>query len=291
MSLFSPNRWYTPKTTDEAVKIIEEHPGEALLFGGGTYIHELRERGSLEWVKACVDLQAIGLNYLEKTQDGIKVGAMATLNDVISCAGFRAGGFESLIQAAYAMGPEQIKNAATLGGAVGCRVPIIDVVPALISLGAKVMLRVAGETRVIGLEELLNGPEASLLGRTAVIVEFLVPQPAPGSRSHFRKFRRSAADWPIVNASVLVRVDSARDCADARLVVGSRPEGYFRLKKSEEFLVGKQINGDTLEALPHVVSSEVRLENHFTASAEYKKALAGTFVREAVQRAVEAEPS
>lgn len=280
MSGFSPKQWLLPKSVGEAVSLMHAHSGEALLFAGGTYVHELREKGSLEWVKTVIDLQGLGLNTIEDTGNGIRIGAMATLNDIISFAGFRTRNFQALVQAAYAMGPEQVKNAATLGGALACKIPIIDIVPALLSLGATVVTQGPVETGEVELWDLLNGPETSQLGREAMIAEIRLPHPAPASRSHFRKFRRAAADWPVVNACVSVQLDASRRCSDAKLVFGSRPEGYFRLKKSEQFLLGKSLSEDTLEDLAQLIPEEIRVTDHFTASAEYKRLLAKALIRE-----------
>lgn len=282
MSGFSSSNWLIPKTLNEAVAAMEEHRGEALLYAGGTYVHEQRERGWLLKIKAVVDLEGLGIHTIENGGDSIKAGAMVTLNKVIGSDAFRAAGFEALVQAAYATGPDQIKNAATLGGAVACGVPIIDIVTALMSLRAKAVVQVSREIRTMDVGDLLSGPEKSLLGKTALISGFLLPRPAPGSRSQFKKFRRSASDWAIVNASASIRLDGAGRCLDARLVVGSRPDGYFSLTRSEQFLIGKRIDGEALAALPGIVSPELALADHFTAKADYKKVLAGVLIRDAV---------
>jgi CO/xanthine dehydrogenase FAD-binding subunit len=272
----------TPKTLNEAVAAMEEHRGEALLYAGGTFVHEQRERGALLNIKAVVDLEGLGLDAVDNVGDSIKAGATVTLNKLIASDAFRAAGFEALVQAAYATGPDQIKNAATLGGAVACGVPIIDIVPALISLRAKAVLQVARESRTVDVGDLLSGAEKSRLGKTALITGFIVPRPAPGSRSQFKKFRRSASDWAIVNASASIRLDGAGRCEDAKLVVGARADGYFSLTRAERFLIGKPIDGRALAALPGIVSPELTLADHFTASADYKRSLCGFLLRDAV---------
>jgi carbon-monoxide dehydrogenase medium subunit len=282
MSGFNSSHWLTPKTLNEALATMEEHRGEALLYAGGTHVHEQRERGALLKIKAVVDLEGLGLDTIENGGDSIKAGAMVTLNKVIASEAFRAAGFEALVQAAYATGPDQIKNAATLGGAVACGVPIIDIVPVLLSLGAKAVVQVARESRTIDVGDLLNGPEKSMLGKTALLTGFVVPRPAAGSRSQFKKFRRSASDWAVVNASASIRLDGAGRCVDAKLVVGARADGYFSLTRAEQFLLGKQIDGQVLAAVPGVVSPELTLTDHFTASADYKRSLCGFLLRDAI---------
>jgi carbon-monoxide dehydrogenase medium subunit len=282
MSGLNSTSWLIPKTMSEAMAAMAEHQGEALLYAGGTYVHEQRERGWLRHIKAVLDLQGVGLNKIDDSGDSIKVGAMVTLNELIGSEAFQVDGFEALVQAAYAMGPDQVKNAATLGGAVACGVPIIDIVPVLMSLQAKAVVQVATEARTLDVGNLLNGPERSLLGKTALISGFILAKPPTGSRSHFKKFRRSASDWAIVNTSASIRLDGAGHCLDAKLVVGSRPDGYFSLPSAEQFLIGRRIDWETLAALAIMVLPELTLTDHFTASADYKKSLSGVLIRDAV---------
>ncbi len=289
--MFHPDHWLIPKTIHEATEILARHGAEVLLYAGGTYFHELRERGLLDWVKVVVDLQALGLNYIKSAEEGIKIGATATPNDLVSCDLLRGKGFESLIQAAYAMGPEQIKNAATVGGAVACGVAIIDIIPALASLGAKAAVIDSSETRQVDLIELLKNGEPPLLGRRQIIAEVVLPHPSAGTGSSFRKFRRSASDWPVVNASASVRIGKSRNCLDACVVFGSRPEGYFRLTKAGEFLVGKEIDEKALKQMSEIILDEIHVEDEVSASAGYKRALAKTLVWEAVLRAAESGSS
>lgn len=285
MSGLSSTNWFSPKTINEAIALMADHSGEALLYAGGTHVHEQWERGALLKIKAVVDLEGLGLDTIENGGDSIKAGAMVTLNKVIGAEAFRAEGFEALVQAAYATGPDQVKNAATLGGAVACGVPIIDIVPVLLSLGARAVLQVGSEARTLDVGDLLNGSERSLLGKTALISGFVLPRPAAGSRSQFKKFRRSASDWAIVNASALIRLDGAGRCVDAKLAVGARADGYFSLTRAEQFLLGKQIDGQALAAVAGVISPELTLTDHFTASADYKRSLCGLLLRDAIAEA------
>ena len=81
MSGFSSSHWLIPKTLSEAVAAMEEHRGEALLYAGGTYVHEQRERSALLKIKAVLDLEGLGLRTIETTRDSIKAGAIVVLEN------------------------------------------------------------------------------------------------------------------------------------------------------------------------------------------------------------------
>lgn len=291
MSGFVPARWLLPQSVQEAAKIMEEEGGQALVYAGGTYVHELRERGELGWVRSVVDLQKVGLGEIDAASREIRIGATATLNDVISAKALQGGEFQTLVQSAYAMGPEQVKNAATVGGAVSCGIAVIDLVPALISLGARaVVVDAGGASRELSVLELTGNGAKADLGRRQLLSQIVLPRPAAGSGSGFRKFRRSAADWPIMSASASVRLEQRR-CAEVTLAVGSRPEGYFRLSKAEASLVEKAPDERAFAEMAEALAADVRFEDHFTASAAYKAGLVNALVRDAVERAAHAASS
>lgn len=291
MSAFSPARWLVPRSVEEAAKMMKEEGEQTLIYAGGTYVHELRERGELGWAKAVVDLQAIGLSDIKVTSKEVRIGATTTLNGAISSKALQEKGFETLIQAAYAMGPEQIKNAATVGGAVACGIAVIDLVAALVSLEAKaVVVDSAGAAQEVPILELTGNGAKTSLGKQKLVTEVVLPRPSSGSGSGFRKFRRSAADWPIMNASASIKMEN-RHCAAVTLAFGSRPEGYFRLAKSEASLVGKVVEERALGEMIEAIAGEARFVDHFTASAAYKSGLVKALVRDAVLRAAEAASS
>lgn len=291
MSSFRPTRWLLPRSVQEVVKMMREEGEQALIYAGGTYVHELRERDKLGWVKSVVDLQALGLSGVNYTSTEVRIGATTTLNRTISSKALREKGFETLIQAAYSMGPEQIKNAATVGGAVACGIAVIDLVPALISLEAKIaVMDSSGASQEVPLLDLMGNGAKSSLGRQRVVTEVVLPHRSAGHGSGFRKFRRSTADWPIMSTSASIKLESHR-CSEITLAVGSRPEGYFRLTKAEAFLVGKMPNERVLNEMVEAIAGAVPFEDHFTASAEYKSGLVKALVRDAVQRAFKAASS
>jgi xanthine dehydrogenase YagS FAD-binding subunit len=106
---------FQPGTISDAVALLDRHGSNAWTLGGGL--------DSFEWLKerirrpaVVVDLGSISeLRGVRTTGDGIEVGAMTTLTEVIGDDAVTAG-YDLLSTAAVAVATPQIRNQGTLGG-------------------------------------------------------------------------------------------------------------------------------------------------------------------------------
>ena len=112
-----PFELFQPASTDAAVALLDQHGSDAWVLGGGL--------DSLDWFKdrvkrpkVVVALSGIDeLKQIRQTDDGLELGSMATLIDVINHAEVRAN-FATLSEAAHAAASPQIRNQGTIGGNV-----------------------------------------------------------------------------------------------------------------------------------------------------------------------------
>ena len=106
---------FQPATTDEALGVLGEYGERAWVLAGGL--------DSFDWLKdrvkrpeAVVDLGAIeDLRAIRSSADGLTIGAMATLREVIRHPDVR-GQYSILADAAALAASPQIRNQGTLGG-------------------------------------------------------------------------------------------------------------------------------------------------------------------------------
>ena len=106
---------FQPATTDEALGVLGEYGERAWVLAGGL--------DSFDWLKdrvkrpeAVVDLGAIeDLRAIRSSADGLTIGAMATLREVIRHPDVR-GHYSILADAAALAASPQIRNQGTLGG-------------------------------------------------------------------------------------------------------------------------------------------------------------------------------
>ncbi|HEX6261145.1 MAG TPA: xanthine dehydrogenase family protein subunit M [Woeseiaceae bacterium] len=106
---------YQPVELDDALNLIHRHRGDGWLLGGGQDTYGwLKDRA--KHPQAMIDLNGIDeLRGIRETADGIEIGAVTTLVEVIEDAGIRRD-FSLLSQAAARVASPQIRNVGTLGG-------------------------------------------------------------------------------------------------------------------------------------------------------------------------------
>ena len=142
-------RFFSPATLDALAQLCVDHPEARIVAGAtdlalwATKLH--RDLGTLISVARVRALRGV-------TQDGalLRIGAAVTWTDLIDVLGRHYPDLGELIRR-FASVP--VRNAATIGGNIANGSPIGDGAPALIALGARLVLRKGSATRTIPLED------------------------------------------------------------------------------------------------------------------------------------------
>lgn len=104
-------------TVEEACALLRKYRGKAVLNAGGTdLLSTLKSDHLFQRPEAVIDIKTIpDLDFIKEDQEGLKVGPLARLSDIVRHPVIRSR-FASLAQAARSVATPQIRNAATLGG-------------------------------------------------------------------------------------------------------------------------------------------------------------------------------
>jgi xanthine dehydrogenase YagS FAD-binding subunit len=146
----------------------------------------------------------------------------------------------------YALGGENQYHGIFGGGACVIVHPS-DTAPALIALDAKVRIIGPRGARVIPLEQFYVLPEQDATRETVlepgeIVLGVLVPAPAAGQQSGYRKVRaRGSWDFAMAGLAHAVTVKAGR-IADARLVLSGVAPAPWRLPAVEKLLVGQKLD-------------------------------------------------
>src|SRR5208283_233146 len=108
---------YQPGSIADAQKLLAQHGSDAWVLAGGLDSFDwLKDR--IKKPKAVVDLSGIEeLRGVRSTADGIEIGAMTTLTDVVNHPVIKQK-YDLLAQAAEVVASPQIRNQGTIGGNV-----------------------------------------------------------------------------------------------------------------------------------------------------------------------------
>lgn len=144
---------------------------------------------------------------------------------------------------------------AILGGGPCYIVHPSDPAPALMALGASVIISNGKQERTVPLEEFFVLPETNLkrenvLAQNEIITHILIPASAPNTQSSYYKEReKDSYDWALSSCAAVVSKDSSNKVTKATIVLGGVAPIPWRAKAAEAALVGQLISETSLVAV------------------------------------------
>jgi putative selenate reductase FAD-binding subunit len=261
--------YHKPNTLQEALSLKRKLQGKAVFLAGGTFVNSREFPGQPEHL---VSLEALGLDGIERAKAGLTLGARCTLQRLIEARGVPA----PLKAAASQVASRNIRNAATLGGHLACRLPYSDLAPMLLALEARVVLSGAGAARTVSVADYLAAD------RPGLITRILVPT-APAKRvAACCNFRASANTRSVL--SVAVSATPGRLAGRPIIAVAGVGPRVVRLTSAEEALDGQP--WPSTDELARLVSQRVKPASTPFESAAFRKYQAGVLVALAFRRAL-----
>jgi carbon-monoxide dehydrogenase medium subunit len=156
----------------------------------------------------------------------------------------------------------------------------------LAALGAEVLTMGPAGIRRLPVAELSEGPMTTVLATGELITHVVVPRLGSDERCAYLKFLpKTADDYATVSAGVCRRLDG-QTIIEARIFCGS--VGPIPVDcAAAELLVGRSSDDENvLAGLAEAVAEVVTPRSDHRGGAEYKREMAGVFVRRSVGRAL-----
>ena len=146
------------------------------------------ERGIHKSIRTIIDVSRIsGLDQIRISKEGqIRIGALVTHNQVVRSDIIREHA-TCLMEACYQVGSPQIRNRGTVVGNLVTASPANDTIPALVALGAKVLLVSEKGERFVSVEDLYTGVRKTVIQNDEFLKEIVVDIKSGARRSTFSK--------------------------------------------------------------------------------------------------------
>jgi xanthine dehydrogenase iron-sulfur cluster and FAD-binding subunit A len=283
-----------PRTVPEALELLASHSDDCRIIAGGTDILLELERGIGRQAKVLVDITRIpGLDRIERRDGLLRVGALATHNQVVASADVVAHAFP-LARACWMVGAPQIRNRGTVAGNLVTASPANDTITPLWAMDATVTLasQARGE-RTLSFDQFFLGVRRTAIAPDEMIISINVPMlnPAPGERGTFLKLGlRQAQAISVANVAAVIafagpaKADAevetpprrARDLRQggqvcrARIALGSVAPTIVRAPAAEAYLVGRVLTEDVISRAAELVAEAARPISDIRGSAEYR---------------------
>jgi xanthine dehydrogenase small subunit len=207
------------------------------------------------------------LRRLEVSATHLEIGAAVTYTDAMDALGARWPDLGELLRR---LGSVQIRNSGTIGGNVANGSPIGDSMPALIALGAELVLREGTARRTMPLEEFYLDYRKTALGAGEFVELIRVPLPRPGQQFRCYKIsKRFDQDISAVLGAFCVRLDAGK-VGEVRVAYGGMAAIPKRAIECERALRGRPWTEATIARGREALAQELAPISDMRASAAYR---------------------
>ncbi len=286
--------YHWPEHIDDALLLLARLDVKAVPLAGGTYLLGLQD----DSIQAVVDLRDLGLAYISEDSQGVHIGAMITLQNMVDAPVLKNLAMGLLARASRVSSSSRlIRNSATLGGTLGAGVASqADLLTALAVMDAQVVLRSSSKSQINLSGGTPDRPGLALAGVTLkgkqerrvsssalslerrpseLIIEVLIPHPAPGCGTAFMRVGRTSADVALLNAAALVEITNGT-YQRVRLALGGVNMEPIRLQSAERWLEGQPVadNHESTQRLLAALQEGMayfRPPSDFRASGGYRR--------------------
>ena len=264
--------YFTPATPHEALAIFRQQSGRGAFIAGGTQIAARRDP-SLNFL---VDLTACGLQRITTDAEYLRLGACVTLAEIQTATLLHTFASGMLAEVAGWTGSVQLRNAATIGGALMAQA---DLALAFLALDARVII--AGvQPRTVPLAEFYTATGLTLAA-DEIITALEIPLVWQDAAARAVHLSRTRQDRSLLTVAVALQ-DAPAHCHDARVVVAPVAVGMTRVPAVEAVLNGQALTPDVIAQAAIQAEAKVSLVADFRASADYRREVLPVYLKRAL---------
>lgn len=254
----------SPGSADALATAYQATPDATLIAGAtdvGLWVTKgLRDLGPVIFLGQCADLK-----HIDVTDDTIRIGAMANMNQMRDVMENHHPSFAEMLRR---FASQQVRNAATIGGNVANGSPIGDSPPPLIALGATLHLRKGDTHRQIPLEDffIAYGKQDITPG------EFVEAISIPRQLDHLKVYKLSKRfdqDISALCGAFNITVENGT-VTNARIAFGGMAATPKRAAHVEQALLGQPWTQATVDAAHDAWAQDYAPLSDMRASAEYR---------------------
>jgi xanthine dehydrogenase small subunit len=259
-------RYFAPRRIEDLAALCAQFP-DACLLAGGTDValwvtKQHRDLDTVIYVGAVEELKRLVI-----TDTDLEIGAAVTYTDALAALGSRWPDFGELLRR---LGSVQIRNSGTIGGNTANGSPIGDSMPALIALGAELVLRRGSVRRALPLEDFYLDYRRTALVPGEFVELIRVPLPRPEQQFRCYKLsKRFDQDISALLGAFQIELDQGR-VAGIRIAYGGMAAIPKRAHACEKAVLGQPWTEATIARGRKALSRELAPISDMRAGAAYR---------------------
>jgi carbon-monoxide dehydrogenase medium subunit len=277
-------------SVSHAIRLLEEIEDSQPLAGGQALIPLLKKRkiapGTL------IDISHLDeLHGITQTDSGIRIGALSTHREITNSD--LLARLVPVLPAAISKisGGIQVHNVATIGGNIARAHPAYDYPGALRASEARIHIAGPDGEQIVPAAEFFCGACKTCLGESQLVTAIEIDSWKQKRCGGYAKKKEPASGGSVIGIAtdlLFEDADSSR-VSEARIAANGFQTHAVRITAAEEALRGCIITPETIEsaadAAGNDIDTDVILDNK-KASADYRKALLGPYVRRSLEKAI-----
>jgi len=271
-------KYLFPISIKEALEYISSEKDSKIIAGGTDLIIQISD--GFITPQVLIDLSQIEkLKRIERTEEGFKIGAAVTLEEIASSKFLP----QCLIQGAKSIGSPQIRNLGTIGGNICNASPCGDILTPIIVLEGELILISPYGKRKIPAKDFFIGPKKTIITENEILTEIVFKKLFSNEEnSSFRKIgKRNGQTISQVNVAIwLKKRKKSNEIEDIRIAVGSVAPIPLKLEKVEIFLKGSTINQEILKDALKVIDEQIKPISDVRASENYRRMVIGSLFQD-----------
>lgn len=240
----------------------------SVVLGGCCWLRLLPNR----LIGTAIDLSGLGLDQIEDTDSGIRLGCMTTLRQMETSpalADLTQGALQSALRHIVGV---QFRNLATVGGSICGRFGFSDIWTLFLVLDADVELYHAG---------LMKLREFADMGTTRDILTHVI-LPKQNRKIGYESLRLSETDFPVISCAAAISANGV-DCA-----IGARPQ-LAELVPGGQHMLQPGLTEQTIAEYARHVADSLHFGTNLRGSAAYRKDMAAVLCRRVLTKLAKGE--
>jgi len=281
----APFRYHAPKSIEEAVKTLGEVASEdgRVLAGGQSLVPIMAFR--LARPAHLVDINGVeALRRLAVEDDRLCIGAC--VRHAVFHKPVVDGPLGNLLSTVVRhIGHYPIRTRGTFCGSIAHADPASEWCLLATALGAEMVAQSTRGTRTIPARDFFRGIMTTALDEDELLTQVRLPLLPADARFGFYEFSRRAGDFALGMALVTFLVHDG-NVSEPWIAVGGIEAQPRRIAQAEQAIAGRAPDRAAFAAAAEAVTKAVDPLEDAITSAEYRRDLAGTVTRRALERAM-----
>ena len=269
-----------PNTLEELFDLLRE-TDERFFFAAGTTALGRRKIPKQTMI---IDLSALHLNYISKSNGTIRIGAMTTASEISRSNEFTGVTDALLRSSAKLLGDSLIRNRVTIGGNIVQAYRWSHFPPVLLALDSHIHLASPdGERRLSG-EDFISGSPRKVLREKEFVKEIEIP--IRTGKGSFSRFSRTRTEFSWITLAICLGVNGNGQ-TEARVATGGIESRSRRLKTVEECLNTEEDSLTQIQNAMKAMKSDIRPSHSNLASIEYRTEIFGVMLQRELEQLLE----